>query len=255
MKPLASHQRKWWGKWHLWLGLTAGIIVSVVGITGSILVFRTKIDSALNPELYRSEKTGKRLDFDEVHLALKQKYPDMPVGYLMLMEGDEPNYKLLDVSTREETYINPYTGEIISSRMPAGSFIGLVLEIHRSLLILAAGRYVVGAASLVMFILTVTGLRMWLPRRWKSLKASLTVKFNAGSKRRILDLHKVTGFFASPVLTMLILSGCCLTLNMVILPLMFVFNGQSPNVVNLRKKTKKPLEIHKKYYFILATKK
>jgi uncharacterized iron-regulated membrane protein len=202
--------------------------VSVVGVTGSILVFRTEIDSALNPALYRSEKTGKHLDFDEVYLALKQKYPDLSVGYLMLMEGDEANYKLLDVLTREETYVNPYTGEIISRRTSIGSFTGLVQEIHRSLLIPVAGRYVVGAASLVMLILTITGLRMWLPRRWKSLKASLTVKFNAGAKRQILDWHKMAGFFASPVLTMLSLSGICLTLNIVILPLMFVFNGQSP---------------------------
>jgi uncharacterized iron-regulated membrane protein len=224
----ASHQRKWWGKWHLWLGLTAGVIVSVVGLTGSLLVFRTEIDGALNPELYRCEKTGKHLDFGEVYLVLKEKYPDMPVGYLTLMEGDEANYKLLDIRTREETYINPYTGEIISHRAPAGSFTGLVLEIHRSLLIPVAGRYVVGAASLAMFILTVTGLRAWLPRRWKSLKASLTVRFNAGIRRQTLDWHRVTGFFASPVLTMLSLSGCCFTLNMVILPLMFVFDGQSP---------------------------
>jgi uncharacterized iron-regulated membrane protein len=228
MKHWALHQRKWWGKWHLWLGLTAGIIVSIVGITGSVLVFRTEIDSELNPALYRSEKTGKRMDFGEVYHVLKQKYPDISVSYLMLMDGDEANYKLLDIRTREETYINPYTGEIISRRMPAGSFTGLVQEIHRSLLIPVVGRYVVGAASLVMFILTVTGLRMWLPRRWKSLKASLTVKFNAGAKRQLLAWHKVAGFFASPVLTVLSLSGCCITLNMAVLPLMFVFNGQAP---------------------------
>jgi uncharacterized iron-regulated membrane protein len=230
MKHRASHPSKWWGKWHLWLGLTAGILVSVVGITGSMLVFRTEIDSALNPALYRSEKTGTYLDFDEVYLALKQKHPDLSIGYLMLMEGggEEANYKLLDTRTREETYVNPYTGEILARRMPAGSFTGLVQEIHRSLLIPLAGRYVVGAASLAMFILTVTGLRLWLPRRWKSLKASLTVKLKANARRRTLDLHRVVGTFLSPVLMMLSLSGVCLTLNIVILPLMFVFDGQSP---------------------------
>ena len=34
---------------HLWLGLSLGVLMAVIGLTGSILVFYTDIDDALHP--------------------------------------------------------------------------------------------------------------------------------------------------------------------------------------------------------------
>ncbi|MDR0540825.1 MAG: PepSY domain-containing protein [Dysgonamonadaceae bacterium] len=231
MKHKLSHQRKWWGKWHLWLGLLAGTIVSVVGITGSILVFQTEIDRALNPALYYSEKTDKYLDFEDVYSILRQDSVDLAGKYLIALDGEGANYKLMYGGASGETYINAYTGKIIATRQPTESFTGAVLELHRSLMIPYVGKYIVGAAALGMLILVVTGIRMWTPRSRKNLRKSLTVKFGAGAVRRTLDLHKVTGVFLSPALTMLSLSGCCLTLNIVILTLLFAVNGKSPNQI------------------------
>ncbi|MDR2469617.1 MAG: PepSY domain-containing protein [Tannerella sp.] len=222
------HQRKWWGKWHLWLGLVAGVIVSVVGATGSILVFQAEIDRALNPGLYYSENTGKYLDYDEVYAVLSRDSVDMTGKYLMGPEVEGANYRLMFGSTTDETFINAYTGKIIATRNPTESFTGAIMEIHRSLMIPYAGKWIVGAATLAMLILVITGVRMWKPRRLKNLKASLTVKFSAGASRQMLDWHRVAGMFLSPALTMLSLTGCCLTLNIVILSMLFAVNGQQP---------------------------
>lgn len=43
--------RKIWLKTHLWLGLALGLFLSVIGVTGSALVFFQEIDKALNPQL------------------------------------------------------------------------------------------------------------------------------------------------------------------------------------------------------------
>ena len=50
----AIHQKRWFGKWHLYLGIIAGAVLSVVGLTGSILVFGDEIDQALNQELFQA---------------------------------------------------------------------------------------------------------------------------------------------------------------------------------------------------------
>ena len=126
MRHWARHQRKWWGKWHLWRGLVVGVIVSVVGVTGSVLVFQTEIDRALNPDLYYSEKTGKRLDYGEVHRILQTDSVNVTGKYLMELDGEDANYKLMYGAAFEETFVNAYTGKIIASRMPTESFTGAI---------------------------------------------------------------------------------------------------------------------------------
>ncbi|WP_346985148.1 PepSY-associated TM helix domain-containing protein [Chryseobacterium sp. POE27] len=56
----AYHQKRWFGKWHLYVGIFAGLILTIVGLTGSILVFQDEIDQALNPELFEVAKTQKK---------------------------------------------------------------------------------------------------------------------------------------------------------------------------------------------------
>ena len=48
----AKHQKRWFGKWHTYVGIIAGGILAFVGLTGSILVFQDEIDRALNKELF-----------------------------------------------------------------------------------------------------------------------------------------------------------------------------------------------------------
>jgi uncharacterized iron-regulated membrane protein len=44
--------RKAWVLIHLWLGLTLGVAGSLLGVTGSVLVFDQALDGALNPQRY-----------------------------------------------------------------------------------------------------------------------------------------------------------------------------------------------------------
>ena len=43
---------------HLWLGLSSGLIVFIVALTGSILVFEEEIDAFINPEFYKVSAIG-----------------------------------------------------------------------------------------------------------------------------------------------------------------------------------------------------
>ena len=48
-------RRKLWLEVHLWLGLVAGAVLVLIGLTGSILVFWQEIDAWLHPSLLRIE--------------------------------------------------------------------------------------------------------------------------------------------------------------------------------------------------------
>lgn len=230
----ARHQQRWFGKWHVYLGIIAGAILVVTGLTGSILVFQDEIDRALNPEMFRVMGQQPRMGLGEIIPVVKQKYPDLQFSYVMLSDmKDAPNlaYRFFNFKTEEEFFINPYTAELSGKRIYESSFIHVVTEIHRTLLVPAIGRYIVGLSTLCLLILTISGLRLWIPQKWKQLKSVLTVKFSAGFKRQNYDWHNVLGFYSAPVVSLLSLTGICLTFSPVVVGLLFVFNGRSPQGV------------------------
>lgn len=229
----AKHQQRWFGKWHVYLGIIAGAIVAFVGVTGSILVFQDEIDRALNPELFTVMAQQKKMSFEEIIPLVRQKYPDLKFDYFLKAVEDKPNlaYHLFNFKTEEEYFINPYTATLSGKRIHESSFIHIVTELHRTLLIPTAGRYIVGLATLCLLILTISGLRLWIPNKWNQLKSVLTVKFSAGFKRQNYDWHNVLGFYSAPVVTLLSLTGVCITFSPLVIALLFVLNGQSPQGV------------------------
>lgn len=232
----ALHQKRWFGKWHLYVGIIAGAILCIVGVTGSILVFQDEIDAALNPSLYKSLQGEKRYTIGEVVPVIQQKYPGKPFDYIMETDRDNPNstYKLYHYKTQQEFFVNPYNGTLCGKRLMSSSFIRIVTNIHCFLLVPPFGRYVVGLAALSMLILTISGLRLWVPgqyNKWKQWKAALTVNFKAGFKRKNYDWHSVLGFYSAPVVVMIALTGFAITFSSIFIASLFILTGKSPQSV------------------------
>lgn len=230
------HQKRWFGKWHLYLGIIAGAILCVVGLTGSVLVFEDEIDIALNKKLFESLQGQKRYTIAEIVPVVQLKYPDKKFDYVYQWSEDNPNatYRFYNFATEEDFFINPYTGELSGSRLAHSGFTGIVTDIHRTLLVPVAGRYMVGLATLCMLVLTISGLRLWVPqqyRKWKQWKAVLTVNFKAGFKRQNYDWHNVLGFYSAPVVILISLSGFAITFSNVFIAFLFMLTGNSPQSV------------------------
>ncbi len=226
----AYHQKRWFGKWHLYLGIISGFILMIVGLTGSILVFQDEIDQALNPELFRVMKAEKRIPIEEIIPIVQAKYPDLKFSYIM--DTDENSllstYRMYVSEDENEYFINPYTAELSGKRVASSAFIRVVTTIHRTLLIPQIGRYIVGLAALSLLILTISGIRLWLPKKLKQLRKSLSVDFKTSFKRQNYDWHNVLGVFSAPVVISLALTGLVITFNTVFIALLFLFNGKSP---------------------------
>ncbi|GEP98019.1 PepSY-associated TM helix domain-containing protein [Chitinophaga cymbidii] len=229
----AKHQQRWFGKWHVYLGIIAGAIVAFVGVTGSILVFQDEIDRAMNPELFYVMEQEEKMPIEEIVPIIRKKYPDLHFDYISNDVENKPNlaYRLFNFKTEEEFFINPYTVELSGKRLHESTFIHIVTELHRNLLVPAVGRYIVGLATLCLLILTISGLRLWIPQKWKYLKEVLTVKFSAGFKRQNYDWHNVLGFYSAPVVSLLSITGICFTFSPLVIALLFLLDGQSPQGV------------------------
>jgi uncharacterized iron-regulated membrane protein len=62
--------RKFWLKVYLYLGLVGGVILVLLGLTGSIIVFETNLDQLLNFGLLTTEAKGEYRPLNEIGAAL-----------------------------------------------------------------------------------------------------------------------------------------------------------------------------------------
>lgn len=236
-KPVwAKHQQRWFGKWHLYLGIIAGAILCIVGITGSILVFEHEIDYSLNRKFYEVKSHQKRIPIEDIIPIIQKNHPDKDFDYVYYMDETNPYiaYRFMDWHHNTEFFVNPFTAEILGGRNTGKSFTGIVTEIHRTLCLGQFGRYVVAFSTLSLLILTITGIRLWIPQQWKKWKEwrkALLVNFKANFKRQNLDWHNVLGLYSSPVVILLSVTGIAITFSTFYVAFLFVFTGNSPQSV------------------------
>ncbi len=209
---IAAHQRKWYGKWHTWAGIFAGSILLIVTLTGALLVYERELDEWFYQDTFTFDDTGgKRLTFQEVHDKVMEQRPDWEIGGVFEYNDSQKAYSMFLFHQNLQVIVDPYTGLITSERVYAKTVMGFIRKLHRTLLIPTWGKYIVGIASLLMVSLMVTGLRLWIPRKWKYVKKRLTIKRGVGFKRQNYDFHNILGFYFSPVIALLALTGVAIT--------------------------------------------
>jgi len=217
-------RRKYWLKIHLYLGLFAGAVFILIGLTGSLLTFGSTLDAWLNPEVITvpvaKENTLKSLD-DIVAAGLQALPPNGKVLDLTFPRHpdlafqlwfEQPSLKPTD-SERHQIFINPYTGAVTGQRLLIDferpwrdPLMDFILRFHYSLALGSTGMTVVGFIGLALLFSVLTGLILWWPNPGK-LKKALTIKRCASPERRNFDLHKTFGFYTACILLFLILSG------------------------------------------------
>lgn len=195
---------------HRWLGLLAGLVLVVVGLTGSVLVFAEEIRSwvvrsrfgVVIPQAYP-------VSIDQIVIAVQTFVRDRPElkidgnSFNFPAHPDEPLQARLWVENDlTQIFINPYTGTVMGEIRPKQGLMQTLLELHYQLLGGQTGQVVVGVAALILIVLSLTGLALW--PGWRKPSVGFKVKWDAHAKRLNFDLHKVVGIVA---LTFLIFTG------------------------------------------------
>jgi uncharacterized iron-regulated membrane protein len=95
-------------------------------------------------------------------------------------------------------YVNPYTAEVVAM-VDHEDFFHFIDEGHFHLWFPEEiGEPIVGWGTLIFFILLVTGIVLWWPKKWnkKGREQSFKIKWKAKFKRVNYDLHNVLGFYS-----------------------------------------------------------
>lgn len=207
--------RACWLWLHKWLGLTAGMVLVLMGLSGSVSVFTREIDALLNPALFTPSGVAGTVSAAQVWQAAEAastlpvrslQPPDevWPVWVVRQSEGPGRGAWL-------ETMIDPGSGEILGSRQAGTSFAALVYRFHHDLLLGDfGGRQVVGYSGLVLLISLMTGLYLWWPRPGR-LWRSVSIRRSAPRRRLLLDIHNVAAMW--PLLPLLVVAMTGVTLS------------------------------------------
>lgn len=223
-------RRRLWLRVHLYLGLVAGAVLAVVGLTGSIAVFYWELQEVLNAGQMQIEAPpeGQRYlySLDEIVAAADTIKPEgSRFDKVYYPRNEHLAYKLLyylpppDVAKPDEEgdgyyiFVNPYTAQATGKqlwhpyqRYWGRPFVSFIMQLHWCLLLGRTGGTLVGILGVLAIISVLTGLIAWWPLTGKWRQA-LTFKPGAGAARRNYDLHKIAGVYLSAVLLVVLFSG------------------------------------------------
>lgn len=199
------------GKLHLWLGLSSGLVVFIVAVTGCIYAFQSEIQDILQPYRFVTAENSPVLPpssiWEKADAALADKhlhavlYPSPDRAAQAIYYSFEEHYYYF-------VYVNPYTGEVLKVKDVYADFFRIVLDGHFYLwLPPTIGQPVVASFTLVFLFMVISGLIPWWPRKKKNLKSSITIKWNARWRRKNYDLHQVMGFYVMGFASIFAITG------------------------------------------------
>ena len=108
---------------HRWLGLIAGIVVVLLGLTGSFNVFYREIDAALNPTLYTPAGPEQSINLTEVVRAAAAADP-APIFAIVAPDNVWPVWVVMHTHEGPKdrfpnlwtTMIDPSNGRVLGQR-------------------------------------------------------------------------------------------------------------------------------------------
>jgi uncharacterized iron-regulated membrane protein len=196
---------------HLWLGLSTGLIVFIIAVTGCIYAFQAEIQDLTQPYRFVEPRNKPVLPPSRINRIAERALPGKHIHAVMYL-GEERAARVIfwkaDAGYYYFVYIDPYSGEVLKVKDELSDFFRIVLDGHYYLwLPPEIGQKIAASATLIFVILLITGLFLWWPRNKNGRKQRFRIKWNARWRRTNYDLHNVLGFYIHLAALILALTG------------------------------------------------
>ncbi len=205
---------------HLWVGLSLGLLFSVLGVTGSALVFYTGIDATLHPAI----QAGQDLRapglaspvWDRALATGRARWHDTGGKWTLEVTGESGVIPARYYpgpgrhGDRTMVWFSTDGTRIVRAEAWGGYLMSWIYQLHMALLAGDTGGQVVGWSGVAMLLLLVSGVMAWWPRG--SWRKALAFKHDAAPIRRLHDLHKLFGLWSMALLFVLVATGVLLAL-------------------------------------------
>lgn len=193
--------REVWFQLHWFVGITAGTLLAVIGLTGAILAFEDEIVAAINPGVFSvAPEQTPLLGPEQILQAARQARPDERVASLTFKAaaGSSVSVRFAPPPGERrgpEIHIHPYSGALLPAARGEAVF-QFVDSLHRWLLLpRAPGRIVLGILALCLVGLALSGLYLRWPRK-KDWRSWLTFNPRLRGRSFLWALHAIAGTWA-----------------------------------------------------------
>ncbi|MEW9903286.1 PepSY domain-containing protein [Pseudomonas putida] len=182
---------------HWFFGITAGLVLALMGITGAVYSFQEELLRLFNPDVLK--------------VQVRQEGVLPPAELVRRVEAAQGDtVSMLWVDTRDGNaariffqpppgerrgqmrYVDPYTGQFQGDVTGQG-FFNLMLQLHRFLAMGDTGRQITGACTLMLVFFCLSGLYLRWPRQALNWRAWLTLEWAKKGRAFNWDLHAVAG--------------------------------------------------------------
>ncbi|HEL3812605.1 TPA: sulfite reductase flavoprotein subunit alpha [Stenotrophomonas maltophilia] len=195
---------------HWLLGITAGAVLAVMGLSGAVLSFEDELLRAANPgfaEIAEHHADG------QLPLALSELVPLLQAGSERPLQrlrvdatGQRPSVARFAGGKEHWVYFDPYSGERFSA-LRGQAFFDFVEDLHRHLAAGERGKWITGSCAIALLFFTLSGLYLRWPRRWWHWRSWLAVEWTRSGRGFLWSLHSVIGTWVLLIYLMSALTG------------------------------------------------
>ena len=121
------------GRIHLWLGLSSGLVVFVVAITGCLYAFQDEIKNMTQSYRVIEPQDKPVLPPSRIQAIAKEQLPDKQVHAILY---PQPGYTAKAIFYNDTAgyyyfvYVNQYTGEVVKVKNEYNDFFRFILDGH-----------------------------------------------------------------------------------------------------------------------------
>ena len=181
---------------HWFLGITAGLILSLMGVTGAIYSYEQQILKWMNPDSYTVQAIqNNKLTPAELYLHFQKQDPAIKINSITIAQesttSSTVNIEKEGARRGYNMMVNPYTAEVLPE-VKGREFFNFIQQLHRNLTVGPVGKQITGACTLMLIFFVLSGLYLRWPKR-HSIKQWFFIKPKLKGRNFIWDLHAVVG--------------------------------------------------------------
>jgi uncharacterized iron-regulated membrane protein len=209
---------------HRLIGLFAGALFVLIGLSGSLLAYREAIDEQLNASLMRVDRPAAHSAYkplDEIVAAATAAMP--PEGKVERLTTPRHAGAAAAITYMIETddldtyvyemFVDPYTARVKGQRLLSHAddplsqpLVQLVMTFHWTLLLGVNNAYIIGFLAVALICSVLIGLYLWWPANG-NWRLGLTMKWGASPGRVVYDLHRSVGAYCAVFLLIILFTG------------------------------------------------
>lgn len=181
---------------HWFLGITAGLILSIMGVSGAIYSYEQPITRLLNPDSYTVQAESKeKLTPAEIYQHFQKEKPEFKILSITVAE---PATEASSINIEKEgerrgltMMINPYDAELLPE-IKGKNFFAFVQKLHRYLTFGEVGKQITGACTLMLLIFIFSGIYLRWPKK-HSIRQWFVVNPKLKGRNFLWNLHAIVG--------------------------------------------------------------